>query len=231
MNGTLSPDILLYALLGGIIPAWFWLKFWLREETHQEPRGKILGTFLAGMFMVLLAIPSEALVSRYFQGFSIATLSLWAIIEESLKLAAAYFIALRTRFVDEPIDPTIYLVSAALGFAAMENMFFLMGPLIDGDIGKSFVTINLRFLGATLLHIICSISIGIAMGYTFFKSQQAKRTAIFVGLFIATLLHTAFNSFIIKGENSLFEIFSFVWVGMFVTVAILHKIKKIKNIQ
>lgn len=227
----LSPDIFLYALLGGVVPAFIWLKFWLREETHQEPRGKILGSFIVGMATVLFAIILEYIVNIYSPLYSIITLSLWALIEESLKFGAAYFVALRTRFVDEPIDPTIYLVTAALGFAAMENIFFLMGPLLDGDVMKSLDTINMRFIGATLLHIICSGTIGAFLGYTFFKSPHVKKIATIAGLILATLLHTLFNGFIIRGENSLFEIFSYVWIAMFVIIAILQKIKKIKSIH
>lgn len=231
MNQELiSPDILLYALLGGIIPAYIWLRFWLREETHQEPRGKILGSFAAGMFVVFLAIPLEFLVKSYYKDYSTTTLTLWAFIEEILKFGAAYFVVLKSRFVDEPIDPIIYLVSAALGFSAMENILFVLGPLFDGDIAKSISTINLRFLGASVVHIISTGSIGLALGFSFFKSKSVKFFALIIGFIIATMLHTSFNSFIIRSDNT-FGIFSLVWIGMFIILVILQKIKTIKNIN
>ncbi len=229
-NQVISPDVLFYALLGGIIPAYLWLRFWLREETHLEPRGKIFGTFLAGMFVVFLAIPLEFIVKQYSEAYSITTLAMWAFIEEILKFSAAYFVVLKTRFVDEPIDPIIYLITAALGFSALENILFVMGPLFDGDIAKSFATINLRFLGASVLHIISSGTIGIALAFSFFKSKLVKSISIIVGIIVATTLHTAFNSFIIGSVGNLFGIFSLVWIGMFIILIILQKIKRIKNI-
>lgn len=219
-----------YALLGGIIPAAFWLKFWLREATHQEPRGLIFGTFFAGMIVVILAIPLEQLVNGFFARYSIVALILWALIEELLKFGAAYFVALKTRFVDEPIDSTIYLITSALGFSALENMFFLINPLSSGSFAEGLVTINLRFVGATLLHVISSGAIGIALGWAFYKSKTAKKMAVFVGLAVAVILHTLFNSFIINSDNNLLIIFSGVWVGLVVVILILEKIKKIKNI-
>jgi len=219
-----------YALLGGIIPAVFWLKFWLREATHQEPRGLIFGTFLVGMFAVIIAVPLEQLVNNLFAHYSIVALTLWALIEELLKFGAAYFVALRTRFIDEPIDFTIYLITAALGFSALENMFFLITPLSNGSFAEGLVTINLRFVGATLLHVISSGVIGIALGYAFYKRDSIKKISLTVGILIAVILHTLFNSFIINSENNLLIIFSGVWIGLIAVILILEKIKKLKNI-
>jgi len=230
LNNQLSPDIFLYVLLGGIIPAVFWLKFWLRESTHQEPRGLILGTFLAGMLATLFAIPLEHFVNISFPNESLLSLTLWAFIEESLKFGAAYFVALKTRFADEPIDATIYLITAALGFSALENMFFLINPLLAGKIAEGIVTLNLRFVGATLLHVVSSGTIGIALGFAFYRSGFSKKIAGILGLAIATLLHTIFNSFIIRDDGKLILIFSGVWIGLIVVVLILEKIKKIKHI-
>lgn len=226
-----SSDILIYALLGGIIPAVFWLQFWLKESNHEEPRGIILGTFLTGMLAVLVALPLERMTSVYFSNYSLLTLTIWAASEELLKFGAAYFVALKTRFADEPIDATIYLMTAALGFSALENTFFILAPLMDGNITQSIVTLNLRFIGATLLHVISSGVIGIAIGYAFFKKERVRKTFLTIGIFTAIVLHTVFNSFIIRNESNLFVIFSAVWVGLIVVIVVLEKIKKIKNIN
>jgi RsiW-degrading membrane proteinase PrsW (M82 family) len=228
---VLSYDILIYALLGGIIPAIFWLEFWLREDAHQEPRHVILGSFLLGMATVVIAIPLEHIATLFFPDYGNSTLFLWAAIEEIVKYGAAYLIAIRTRFNDEPIDATIYLITAALGFAALENILFLVGPLADGNIAKGIVTINLRFIGATLLHVICSGIVGVFLGLSFYKSKITRRFLAVAGLAVAIVLHTLFNSFIIKSEHNILVIFSGVWVGLVVVILILEHIKKIKRIN
>jgi protease PrsW len=227
----LSYDIVIYALLGGIIPAIFWLEFWLREDAHQEPRHVILGAFLIGMASVVIAIPLEHIANLYFPNYSTATLFFWAAIEEIVKFGSAYIIAIRSRFNDEPIDATIYLITSALGFAALENILFLLGPLADGDIAKGVITINLRFIGATLLHVICSGLVGVFIGLTFYKKKITRILSVSTGLLVAIVLHTIFNSLIIKSELSILVIFSGVWLGLVAVILILEHIKKIKRIH
>lgn len=227
----LSHDILIYALLGGIVPAVFWLNFWLKEDAHQEPRHVILGTFLLGMVVVFLAIPLEHIVNLYVPDYTILTLFLWSAIEELVKFVAAYFVALRTRFNFEPIDSTIYMITAALGFAALENTLFLLGPLMDGDLVKGVVTINLRFIGATLLHVVCSGIIGMFLGFSFYKSKTSRKIFTVLGILLATVLHTMFNNFIIKSEHNILFIFAGVWVGLILVILLLEHIKKIKRIN
>jgi RsiW-degrading membrane proteinase PrsW (M82 family) len=49
--------IIAYALLSGILPALLWLWFWLKEDNlHPEPRSLLIGSFIAGMIVVVFAI-------------------------------------------------------------------------------------------------------------------------------------------------------------------------------
>lgn len=227
----LDHTVVIYALLGGIIPAIFWLNFWLKEDNHSEPRHVILGTFLSGMAIVLVAIPLEHIASLYLPNYSFYTLLAWSFIEEMVKFSAAYLVALKTRFNFEPIDATIYLITAALGFAALENTLFLLTPLAEGDIVKGIATINLRFIGATLLHVVSSGIIGLCMGYAFYKSKVTQKIFLVIGIMLATLLHAMFNNFIIKSEHNILFIFSAVWIGLVIVILILEHIKKIKRIN
>jgi len=57
---SLDPQIFLYALLGGILPAILWLWFWLKEDAKKpEPRGLITLSFVAGMLGVFIVFPIE----------------------------------------------------------------------------------------------------------------------------------------------------------------------------
>jgi RsiW-degrading membrane proteinase PrsW (M82 family) len=226
----LSVDILLYAMLGGILPAVFWLSFWLKEDRHHEPRRKILGTFFAGMLMVFPAIVLQHLVSLYLPEYTFTTFIFWAFIEEALKWSGAFLIALRSRFNDEPVDSIVYLITAALGFAALENTLFLIEPLTKGHHLIGVATSGLRFIGASLLHVLSSGVVGIALAFAFYKNKLSQYIHFFVGMLLATLLHALFNTFIISFEDRLIFIFSSVWIGIILVLVIIEKIKKIKNI-
>lgn len=221
----------LLSFLGGIIPAVLWLQFWLREAKHREPRRLIVGTFLLGMMSVFAAGFLEKGVSIYILEYTTLSFLLWALIEEVLKYGGAQIVALKTRFVDEAIDPVIYLITSALGFAAAENILFLFEPLANGEIAKSVLTLSFRFVGATLLHIIASGLVGICIAFFFYKSKKLRTFAVVLGITLATILHTAFNSFIIIGEAHTIWVFCILWIGLIAVIAILEHIKNLKKIK
>lgn len=227
----MSTTTVIASFIGGILPTVIWLEFWLREEAHQEPRRLIVGTFILGMISILVAGILEESVSRLILEYTTLSFLLWAIIEEVLKYGCAYFAALRSRFCHEAVDPTIYMITAALGFAAAENILFLHDALTDGGIGSGLATIMYRSIGATLLHIIASSLVGILIGFAFYKSTSMKRMATAVGLFLAVALHTAFNRLIIIGEQHVLGVFAGVWVGLIIVILILEKIKSTKRIK
>jgi RsiW-degrading membrane proteinase PrsW (M82 family) len=225
---TFSPSAFAYALIGGILPALFWLWFWIQEDKlHPEPRGRILFAFWGGMVAVLLAYPLEKIVRTRF-GLTFPTIIGWAVIEEILKFAAAYFTALRSKAYDEPIDAPEYLITAALGFAAIENVFFILAPLLDGNIAQGLATGNMRFIGASLLHVVTSGVLGYCIGREFYQGRLAKYSWRAVGLLLAVSLHALFNQFILydSGSKTLLA-FSLVWIACLGILLLFEKIKRI----
>lgn len=213
------------ALGGGLFPAMFWVWFWLREDAARpEPYRLIAITFLAGMAVVPLALPLQKLALELYAGFLLA--AAWVAIEETLKYAAALVTVLWNKAVDEPIDYIVYMIVIALGFSALENALFIFNPLTDGAYIDSFVTGNFRFLGATLLHVLASGTIGIFLALAFRKRSATKLWYGTFGLFIAIVLHGLFNFFIMdaSGERIL-TVFLFVWIGVVVLFFMFEKIK------
>lgn len=226
----INPNAIFFSLIGGILPALFWLYFWLKEDKLKpEPRSLIMLSFFGGMVAVLVAFFAEKTVKNIVAS-NVILLAVYApIIEELFKFFAAYFSTLRRKEDDEPIDPIIYLISSALGFAALENVLFLISPLAGNNIITSIATGNLRFIGATLLHVVASASVGIFIGFSFYKSRFFKFFMIIIGLIIAITLHSFFNFFIIKGTSeSILGVFAGLWVAVIFLILILEKIKRIK---
>ncbi|MGC9602722.1 MAG: PrsW family glutamic-type intramembrane protease [Minisyncoccia bacterium] len=221
---ALSPTLFI-ALLGGIAPSFLWLAFWLFEDRCEpEPKRYIFFTFIVGGLAVAPVLFLEQYAAGVFAG-SVLLLT-WAFIEESFKFGAAYLTSLRAYVFDEPLDAVIYLVTAALGFAAVENALFLFGSLQQGVL-HGIVTSDLRFIGATLLHTLSSATIGITLALSFYKSTALRRLYALVGVILATALHTLFNFFILgQGGDATFFIFMFIWIGL---VGILLAVERIKD--
>ncbi len=214
------------ALTGGILPALLWLWFWLKEDPRPEPRGLLLLSFLGGMAIVMVVLPIEKFAYTQLQE-GVLLITVWSAIEEIAKYGAAYFIALKTRFLDEPIDYVIYMITVALGFAALENTLFLINTIEKSGLAEGLATQNLRFIGASLLHVVSSASIGIAMALSYYKGWFMRKTYLLFGLASAILLHALFNFFIIKGSgDNIFMVFGFVWVIAVLFLLIFEKIKR-----
>ncbi len=227
----LSPLSILFAIAGGILPTFVWLWFWLREDQrHPEPKRLLLLTFILGMCGVPVAIPLEQLFTSV-SSLPIIVFFGWALIEELLKYLAAYAGGMHTQAEDEPIDAMIYVITAALGFAAAENTLFILQPLVTGDLFTGLVTLNIRFIGTTLLHILSSATIGAAVAFSFYKSNRVRHEYFMMGLVGATVLHTIFNFLILRaGSVGIFIIFVFIWILIIGLLLLFESIKRIRRI-
>lgn len=238
----------LFALVGGIVPALIWLSFWLAEDKHPEPKLLIGATFLAGMVVVPLAASLEKgfvalydpkfldLIKNSFQGELLSlhhffTVSGTAFIEELFKFLAAFLIiSLHRQSFDEPIDAVEYLITAALGFAALENVLYLHSGLSESAIGGALFDNNLRFIGATILHVTASGLFGAFIALSFYKRKKIRIEYAFFGLLTATFLHAFFNFFIIESRwSSPIAIFSLMWAVAIVLLLLFERIKSINS--
>lgn len=230
-----SAEYFAIAFLLGLVPALFWLWFWLREDKNKpEPILLVAIAMVAGMAVVPLVIPLQSAAILLYQGNNL--MWAWVVIEEVLKYAAALLIVFWNREVDEPIDFVIYLIAIALGFAALENALFLLTPLMNNELVTVAVTGSFRFLGATLLHVLCSATIGVALALAFYKSRLWRVIYGTIGLFIAILLHGWFNFFIMRAaepgrESELLIVFLFVWMGIIVLFLLFEKIKMLESLH
>ena len=218
------------------IPPILWLLFYLREDAHPEPKRFLLITFLGGMGAALLAVVAEVfflgdqggIFSLHAQTtgrilFVFATIGL---IEEYAKYLPVKFLMLRRPDFDEPIDAMIYMMTAALGFAAMENALFLL-PVFHESVSAGLEIATNRFLGANLLHALSSGIVGFFLARAWFHSKRAHFVA--AGIVLAALLHTGFNYLILKqdalGQATLY----LVLLLSFMTVMVLIDFERLKR--
>ncbi|MDB5190248.1 MAG: hypothetical protein JWN49_574 [Parcubacteria group bacterium] len=235
---SVSFQTLVFAFVGGLLPALLWLYFLLKEDyRHPEPRTVLLMAFMAGMAAVPLAVPFEAYFRDYaysivpgcspYANLCFPIITGWAIIEETLKYLLAAVVVLWRRDVDESIDLVIYMITVALGFAALENMLFLIEPFSSGDYLAALATDNLRFVGSTLLHVIASSAIGFSLAFAHRLPCWYRGFAASGGLILAIALHTTFNFLIIPRDDShsILGAFLFVWTGAVALFALFELLK------
>lgn len=222
-----DPKILGIAFIAGTIPALIWLWFWLKEEKkNKEPRGFLTGVFILGMIGVILIFPVQKFIKGL--GFNGDTeVVLWAMSEELIKFIMVLILLAKTAHVDEPVDWPIYLITGALGFAALENTLFILKPLSLGDATVGILTSQLRFLGSTLLHAVSSGILGVFLGLAFHLRSFFKKIYFIGGLIFATALHSIFNFFIIKEDGgNVMQTLAFLWVITVVLMLLFEKLRR-----
>ncbi|OGZ96150.1 MAG: hypothetical protein A3I44_01905 [Candidatus Sungbacteria bacterium RIFCSPLOWO2_02_FULL_51_17] len=203
------------------LPPLLWLLFYLHEDRNPEPRIFILLVFAGGIASALLAVLFEVIAygdkelsgvigylypSMNFCKVTDAALGIdarcpvflfflgIAVIEEYVKYLAVKFLVLHRKVFDEPIDAMIYMITAALGFAAIENYFFL-SDVFRSDIPLGLQLAASRFIGANLLHALSSGIVGYFLARAFFSPYRHHFLAL--GLVTASVLHAFYNYFII----------------------------------
>ncbi|MEI6280858.1 MAG: PrsW family glutamic-type intramembrane protease [bacterium] len=227
---TSDPRIIVLAFVGGIIPSLLWLWFWLKEEGHSEPKGLLTIVFILGMIAVVIVLPIQKFIQTYVNSEEFQII-LWASAEEMLKFIAVLVVIYRTKYLSEPIDWPIYLITAALGFAALENTLFLIKPLSVSGATVSLLTGQLRFLGSTLLHTIASGTIGITIGISFYMNNTRRKLYLFLGFLFAIALHSAFNFLIIRNNgNDFLQVFAFLWVVTIIIMLLFEKVRRMSEI-
>lgn len=224
----------------GLLPSFAWLVFFLHEDRHPEPKKLIAKVFLGGLISTAIALiaqfslneylglPSLSQFEYFFRSsvdaitFSFSSVVFSAFVaafifgatEEIAKFIPTYGLIRKNKSFDEPIDAMIYMITAGLGFALVENVSVII-TLINSPLSDAFGVTMVRFAGATLLHALTSGIVGFfwakaivnwrsssnAPGGThaeFMAGRKLVHTWIFFGgLFIASLLHGIFNYLII----------------------------------
>lgn len=209
----------------GLLPSFAWLVFYLEEDPHPEPKPLIFETFLAGALITFIVLGLQFLFNDFALARGIAQYSLLSFlglsaIEELFKfLAARAVIDRHINDLDEPVDAMIYLIVAALGFAAVENV-----AAAQKAQELAFETTTLRFIGATLLH---TLSSGL-LGYYWARSIiQNNIYTLYTGFALATILHTGFNYLILRYEPAVIPTTFLMVAALF----ILYDFEKLKRFK
>ena len=167
-------------------------------------------------------------------GYEIQT-SVWfflwaAAIEEIVKFLVIYLVILRDPEFDEPTDAMIYMISAALGFAAIENILVLFQAIPNGANAAVQIWL-LRFVGATLLHAVASATVGYFLALSWFYRHHSKKL-IALGITIATVLHLIFNVILLGGggkpESFVLSTVFLILVAIIISV-LFAKLRKLET--
>ena len=126
---------ILILLAAALLPAvLLWLYIW-RQDSNPEPTKQLVKAVLYGVVIcipvallevalqeILLGGEATSLIGTTIDAFFIAALP-----EECFKLLALWLVLRHNPYFDEHFDGIVYAVCVGLGFAAIENVFYILG--------------------------------------------------------------------------------------------------------
>ena len=182
-------------LLAAILPAVVLVLYAYKQDQFPEPPRIVFKTFLFGCATVLainLIIPildnyNEEFFSgetyHFFDSFIRA-----AFVEEFFKACVIIFYCTRKTAFDEPMDGVIYGIAASLGFAAYENisyvLYFEKVPSFDIALVRAFTAIP--------MHALCGVVMGFLISQSIFENKH-NYLNLFLALFIPVGIHGLYN--------------------------------------
>ncbi len=234
--------IILYVIFG-ILPSLTWLFYYLRKDKQPESKKMILAIFIWGAVVTLpvffVQIALATLLSKSNLPAVAISVIYWFIVisftEEIFKYLVVKSQVLSHHEFDEPVDAMIYMVIAALGFAALENILYLFSPIdqlsFNDVVNRTVVISFIRFIGATFLHTLCSALVGYFLAMSFKQAKNRIFLAVF-GILAATLLHGIYDFSIMTIDGPLkivIPVAVLIILASFV-ISRFEKLKKLKSI-
>lgn len=223
---------LIPVLILAVSPSLIWLFFYLKEDLHPEPRYWLFIIFVMGIALAPLVIFLEMILNKW--GSSAMILLIAPLVEETAKYGVVHLALTKNPVLDEPVDGMIYVIVAALGFAAIENVFAIFSFIPIGSpgyLGATFNFMTMRFISAVALHGLAS---GIA-GYYFAKFYFIEKKPILIlkGLFFATVFHGIYNFLIIRKEQTFSLILTGITLGAaaILVIYLFNRLKHYKTYQ
>ncbi len=135
----------------------------------------------------------SGIVGAFFESFLLVAPS-----EEFFKFLFIFLYLRKKPFYDEINDGIVFYGAGAIGFALLENIFYVL------DYG--FATGVMRAFTSIAIHTFCGIIIGYHAGLARFTDQKRPGMLIFRGLFLAYLTHALYNT-VVSAENLLALLF------------------------
>lgn len=180
------------------------------DKYKNESFALLIGTFVLGAALAFVAAAVEppavpqAAAGTTFLFFLVSV----ALVEELAKFVAVRILPYRSAKFDEAMDGVIFGVTAALGFATIENIGYVLQ--YGGALGifRAFVSVpGHAFYGAI-------------MGYYLAESKVRRKPWLAAwGLLAAVLLHATFDALAFRaGVLALLVLPAFVWFVYFAVV-------------
>lgn len=190
-------------IAAAVLPAILLWLYTCKKDAQPEPMRQMLKAFLYG---ALICLPVSFVEQRLgfllfgpegtpvtLIGSTVEAFIVAAIPEEGFKLLALWLILYKNPFFDEHFDGIVYAVCVGLGFAAVENLGYVLG---NADAWFSIA------LSRALLAVPGHYAFAVFMGYyysLFYFGQKNAKNLLSI-FFVPVLAHGCYDAFALSGS-------------------------------
>lgn len=174
--------------LAPVVIILFYIYF--RDKYEKEPLGLLLKSLIAGALIVIPVIFTEMLLSALapeggkisdaaWKAFAVAGMT-----EELFKFLALYLLVWKSPSFNEKFDGIVYAVFVSLGFAAVENVLYVLKGGYSVALSRAITAVPAHAL------------FGVRMGYYFGIAHmypELRKKYLRLAFFIPFLLHGIYD--------------------------------------
>lgn len=209
-----------------VLPALLLLAFmgW-KDRQHPEPISALVKGLCFGAISIIISLS----ITSMFEDFEDPILDAFfnaAIPEEFAKLLMFWLLIRKNKNFDEPIDSIVYAVYVSLGFAAVENIMYLV------DEEDFFSTAFSRGIFSVPGHFCFAVCMGFCYGMARF-GQKMKAIYYPMALIGPILLHGIYDGLLMSmGDDDSWIILMLVWLVFCIIMyrAAIKRINKLREI-
>ena len=227
-----------FVILMSVIPVVLLALFVYNKDTVKEPKSLLITMFVSGLLAAVVVLGINIVLSTiipnfyvtdnvdhysFYKLFSVIFLEI-AFVEEFCKWVMIRLLGYNNKNNDQSYDIIVYSVFVALGFALIENIFYLMSNPTSVSLGIYRAVFSIPshasfgvFMGSFL---------GLARAYEK-NDKHLSKVYMFYAVLVPTLLHTTYNFCLLANSSWFFIVFvTFVVILYVLSIIKINMIAK-----
>ena len=220
--------IVFLSAIAAVIPMLAYLLIiWRFDRYDREPALLILINFFWGAIGAIVLTLIFGSILDLFISFLFSEenhveflkLSITAPIIEEITKSFFLFLMIQNKKFDNITDGVVYGGAIGLGFGMTENFMYFIAN--SSSVGTWIFVVIVRTLFSAVMHCVSTGTLGAFLGYGKFKKGFSKVLFALLGLLIAMIIHSAWNSFI-SFESTAWIGFVFMVITIFIFIIVFY---------
>lgn len=191
--------------------------FYLKNQMATEPRKTLLQTFIYGAILTfpIMFLQYVFKEEQVFTQQVVQEIFFSSIIEEFFKWLILLLVIYHHVEFDDPYDGVLYGAAISLGFATVENVFYLMSYGVNAGFLRALLPVS--------SHALFGVVMGYYLGKAKFNLNNKSTVFISLSLLIPMLLHIFYNGIFMLQKHWAYLMVPFM---LFLWWFSLRKVKK-----